>query len=83
MDTYDELTLKELDAYTEFQYYKSEQECPYEPQSIQSLWWDFEKRYHEGACKGGNWKDFNEYFVAWVRDRAAPGTGCRSFRSIV
>lgn len=37
MDTYDELTLKELDAYTEFQYYKSEQECPYEPQSIQSL----------------------------------------------
>lgn len=75
MDTYDQLKLKGLEAYAEYRYYKGERECPYEPQTIQSLWWDFERRYHEGARTDGNWKDFNDYFDSWVRDRAAPETG--------
>ena len=76
MDAYDELKLKGLEEYAEYRYFKGEDECPYNSQSIEALWWDFEKRYHEGAArKSGTWKDFNEYFDGWVRDRAAPETG--------
>jgi hypothetical protein len=75
MSAYDEFKLKGREEYAEYRYYKGEDECPYYPQSIEASWWDFEKRYHDGARKKGKWKDFSDYFDSWVRDRAAPETG--------
>lgn len=76
MDAYDRFKLKWLKEFAEYKYYKGEHECPYQNQSIEAKWWDFEKRYHEGAArKDGNWKSFTEYFDSWIRDRAAPETG--------
>lgn len=73
--TYDEFKLQGLEEYAEYGYFKGEAECPYDPGTIESGWWDFEKRYHESARKTGNWNDFNDFFDSWVRDRAAPETG--------
>lgn len=75
MGAYDELKLKGREEYAEYRYYKGEEECPYESQSIEAKWWDFEYRYHHGAWKDGIWKSFAEYFDSWVYNRAAPETG--------
>lgn len=75
MDAYDELKLKGREEYAEYRYYKGEAECPYPQQSIEARWWDFEKRYFEGAGKYRFWKSFAEYFDTWIKERAAPETG--------
>jgi len=75
MNDYDSLKLSGLEDFAEYRYYKGEDKCPYDSQSVESTWWSFEMRYHNGARKSGIWKNLNDYFDSWVHDRAAPETG--------
>jgi len=75
MDAYDELKLKGLEEYSDYRYYKGEKQCPYETQSVEAKWWDFERSYHANYKQTGKWKNFAEFLDVWITERAAPESG--------
>lgn len=75
MDSYDEFKLKGREEYAEYRYYKGEEECPYDPQSIEQRWWMFEKNYHDNYKKTGKWKTFAEFLDFYIAERYAPESG--------
>lgn len=73
MDAYDELKLKGREEYAEYRYYKGEAECPYDSQSIEAKWWEFEKNYHDNYRNMH--KTFAEFLDFWITERFAPESG--------
>jgi hypothetical protein len=75
--TYDEFKLQGREAFSEYRYYKGEDQNPYDwnKDPIQFKWWNFEKDYHDNYKPSGRWKTFTEYFDHWIKGKAAPEIG--------
>lgn len=75
---YDDLKLHDRDQYSEFCYFKGEAENPYDWNDSPVLfkWWNFEKDYFDNHKQSGQWIAFIEFLNYWVKEKAAPETGC-------
>ena len=73
--TYDEFKLQGLEEFAEFSYFKGEADCPYQTQTPEFTWWNFEKNYYDNYKKSGKWKTFSEFLDFWIKEIAAPGSG--------
>jgi len=72
--TYDQFKLQGLESFSEFKYYKGEEQNPYDVNIDPELfkWWDFEKNYFDNYRQSGKWKTFAEFLNHWIKEKAAP-----------